>query len=185
MQDTRTLVSDFPVMWTCLLSRFHRPSPRRSSAISLELMIHLVCFLMNSTFSFDPRASTINAMHSRVADKGLNFRHFPARGIFGMFMNEVLLHFHLQLVSLNTSSDLWPTPLRFQFADFLRFHTRVQQGIEVTARRTSRKKFGLFSILHSEFCSVIFKAEVRNCSVGSCSCQSHCKPFTESQPRCT
>ena len=38
--------------------------------------------------------------------------------------------------------------------------TRVQQRIEVIARRTSRKKFGLFSILHSsEFSSVVFKAE--------------------------
>ena len=75
-------------------------------------------------------------MHSRVADKGLNLKHVPARGIFGMFMNEVLLHCHLQLVSLHTISYLWLDSLCFQ------------QGIEVIARRTSR------SILHSsEFCS--------------------------------
>ena len=43
-----------------------------------------------------------------------------------------------------------------------------------------------FSTLHSsEFCSVMFKAEVPHCSVGSCSCQIHCEPFTESRPRCT
>ena len=45
-------VSEFPVMWTCLLSRFHRPSPRRTSASSSDIVIDLVCFLMNA---FDPR----------------------------------------------------------------------------------------------------------------------------------
>ena len=44
-----------------------------------------------------------------------------------MFMNEVFPHFHLQLVTLYTSSDLWLNLLCFQFADFSRFCTRVQQ----------------------------------------------------------
>ena len=35
-----------------LQSRFHGPSPRRTSAISLELVSHLVGFLMNSALSF-------------------------------------------------------------------------------------------------------------------------------------
>ena len=35
-----------------------------------------------------------------------------------MFMNEVLLHFHLQLASLYTSSDLWLNSLCFQLVDF-------------------------------------------------------------------
>ena len=46
--------SGFPVIWTCLHSRFHQPSLRRTSAISLELVSHLVCFLMNSSLLFDP-----------------------------------------------------------------------------------------------------------------------------------
>ena len=47
--------SDFPVTWTCLRSCFHRPSPRRHQH-SLELVSHLVCFLMNSSLSFGLRA---------------------------------------------------------------------------------------------------------------------------------
>ena len=134
---------------------------------------HELCFVFQSSSSQTPAAHwTIDAVHSRIIDERLNFKHLPRAGIFGMFMNKVFLHCHLQLVSLYTSSHLWLDSL----ADFLWFHTRVQQGIEVIARRTSRKKFRLFSILHSsEFCSVIFKAEVPHCSVGCCSCQIHCK----------
>ena len=44
-----------------------------------------------------------------------------------MFMNEVFSHFHLQLVTLYTSSDLWLNFLCFQFADFSRFCTLAQQ----------------------------------------------------------
>ena len=149
-------------------------------------------FLMNSVLSFDPRAfqipathRTIDVVHSRVIDERLNLRHFPARGILGMFMEKVFLHFHLQLVTLYTSSDLWLNFLCFQFADFSRCRTtRVQQRRKLISRWTSCKKFRLLSILHSsEFCSVIFKAEVPHRSVGSCSCQIHCEPFTKSKPR--
>ena len=63
--------------------------------------------------------------------------------------------------SLYTSSDLWLNFLCFQFADFSRFCTRVQQRRKLITWRTSHKKFRLFSILHSsEFCFVIFKTEV-------------------------
>ena len=46
--DTRysDTASDFSVMWTRLRSCFHRPSPRGRSALSLERVSHLVCFLM-------------------------------------------------------------------------------------------------------------------------------------------
>ena len=143
---------------------------------------------MNSFFVFrsssiQTRAThrTINAVHSWVADKGLNLKHFPTRGIFGLFMDKVFLHFHLQFVSLYTSSDLWLSSLRSQFADFLWICTRAQQGREVITRWTSCKKFRLLQILHSsEFCSVIFKAEVPHRSVGSCSCQIQFETFTKS-----
>ena len=151
------------------------------------LLPHEFSFVIRSSSLQTPATHrTINAMHSRVADKGLNLRHFPARGILGMFTDKMLLHFHPKFVSLYASSDLWLKNLLSQFADFLWFHTRVQQRQEVITRWPSHKKFELLSILHSsEFRSVIFKAEVPHCSVGSCSCQIHCEPFTESQPRCT
>ena len=45
-----------------------------------------------------------------------------------MLMNEVFSHFHLQLVTLYTSSDLWLNFLCLQFADFSRCRTtRAQQ----------------------------------------------------------
>ena len=84
------------------------------------LLPHELYFVIRSSNLQTPATHrTINAMHSWVADKGLNLGHFPARGILGMFMNEVLLQFHLQLVSLYTSSDLWLSSLCFQPADFL------------------------------------------------------------------
>ena len=83
------------------------------------------------------------------------------------------------------SHDPWSNFLCFQFADFS-CSTRVQQRRKVVTWRTSRKKFGMLSILHSsEFCPVISKGEVPHCSVGSCSRHIHCEPFTESQPRRT
>ena len=89
------------------------------------LLPHELHFVMRfSSLQTPATHRTVNAMHSRVADKGLNLKDFPARGILGMLMNEVLLHFHLQLVSLYTSSDLWPNSLCFQLADFL-FYTHV------------------------------------------------------------
>ena len=63
---------------------------------------------------------TINAMHSRVAGERLNLGDSPSRGILATFMNEVLLHLHLQLVSLYTSSDLWLNSLCSHRADFFR-----------------------------------------------------------------
>ena len=117
------------------------------------------------------------SMLNTVADKGLNIRHFSARGIFGMFMDKVLQ-------SLHTSFDLWLNSLRSQLADLLWICTRAPQRREVIARLTSCKKFRLLSILDSwEFCSVIFKAAVPHHSVGSCSCHIHCEPFTKSKPR--
>ena len=148
---------------------------------------HELCFVFQSSSSQTPATHwTIDGVHSWVIDDGLNLRHLPRNGIFGMLMNEVFLHFHLQLVTLYTSSDLWLYSFRFQFADFSRFCTLAQQRRKLVTWRTSHKEFRLFSILHSsEFCSVIFKTEVPHCSVGSCSCQIHCETFTESQPRRT
>ena len=48
--------SDSPVMRTCLRSCFQRPSPRGTSAVSLELVGHLVSFLTNSPLLFDLQA---------------------------------------------------------------------------------------------------------------------------------
>ena len=50
-------------------------------------------------------------------------------------MNEVLLHFHLQLVGLYTSSDLWLNSLCFELADLQWFCKRVQHGREVVTWR--------------------------------------------------
>ena len=147
------------------------------------LFSHELCFVFRS-LKTPATHRAIDAVHSRVADKGLNLRHFPDCGIFGMFMDKVFLHFHLQFVRLYTSADLWLDSVCFQFADFSWACTRAQQGREVITRWTSCKKFRLLSVLHSsEFCSVIFKAVVPHHSVGSCSCQIHCKPFTNSKPR--
>ena len=173
-------------MRTHLLSRFHRPSPRRTSANFLGtfepscLLSHKLHFGIRSSNLQTPATyRTIDAVLSRVADKGLNLGHFPTRGIRGLFMNKVFWHFHLQLVALYTSSDLWLDFLCFQFADFSRFCTRAQQRRRVVTRWASCKKFRLLSILHSSWlCSVIFKAGVPHCSVGSCSRQVHCEPFT-------
>ena len=53
--DTRysDTASDFSVMWTRLRSCFHRPSPRRTSALYLERLSHLVCFLMKNSLLFE------------------------------------------------------------------------------------------------------------------------------------
>ena len=75
---------------------------------------------------------TINAVHT-VAGKGLNLGPLPARAILGMFMNDMILHLHLQFVGLHTCSDLWLNILCVHRADFFRFHTRVQQGGEVVS----------------------------------------------------
>ena len=143
------------------------------------------CFVFRSSRLQTPATHrTKNAVHSGLADKGLNLRRFTTQGIFGIFMNKVFLHLHLQFVSLYTSSDLRLNSLHSQFDDFLWLHTRAQQRRKVITRWTSYKTFRLLSILQSsEFCSVLFKAEVPHCSVGSCSCHIHCEPCTESQPR--
>ena len=93
---------------------------------------------------------TIDAVHSWVIDEGLNLRHLPRTGNFRMFMNEVFSHFHLQLVTLYTSSGLWLNFLCSQFADFSRFCARVQQRGKLITWRTSHKT--------SEFCPVIFRS---------------------------
>ena len=68
---------------------------------------HELCFVFRSSRSPIPATHwTIDTEHSRVIDERLNFRHLPRTGIFGMFMNKAFLHFHLQLVTLHTSSDL-------------------------------------------------------------------------------
>ena len=71
-------------------------------------------------------------LHTRVADKGFNPKRFPARGILGMFMNDVLQHFHLQLVSLYTRSDLWLNSL------FLQLDFPVNSGTCSTKKRSRR-----------------------------------------------
>ena len=83
MQDTQILVSDFPDMWTNLLSRFRRHlheyfsnffgtrDPSRS--LSQEL-----CFVFQFSSSQTPATHrTIDAVHSWVIDEGLNLKHFP------------------------------------------------------------------------------------------------------------
>ena len=70
---------------------------------------------------------SVNVVHSRVAGKGWNLGRSPARGFLAMFMDEVLLHLHLQLVSLHKCSDLWLSFLCLQRADFFKFHTCAQQ----------------------------------------------------------
>ena len=122
---------------------------------------HELCFVFRSSSSQTPATHrTIDAVHSWVIDEGLNLRHLPRTRILGMFMNEVFLHCHLQLVGLYTSSDLWLNSLCFQLAD-VSCCTRAPQRRKLVTWRTSHKKFRLFSILHpSEFCSVIFKTEV-------------------------
>ena len=76
---------------------------------------------MNS--AFDLRAFRLErhigqSMLFILGSLGIEPQAFPARGIAEMIMNEVLLHFHLQLVALYTRSDLWLNFLCFQFADF-------------------------------------------------------------------
>ena len=89
---------------------------------------HELCFVFQSSSSQTPATHrTIDAVHSVVIDEGLNLRHLPRTGNFGMFMNKVFSHFHLQLVTLYTSSDMWLNCLCSQFAGFSRFCTRVQQ----------------------------------------------------------
>ena len=60
------------------------------------LWIHLVRFLMNAVLFFKSSSSqtpathwTIDAVHFWVIDEGLNLRHLPRTGNFGMFMMEV------------------------------------------------------------------------------------------------
>ena len=137
-------------MRTCPRSCFHRPSPRGTSAMSSECENHLVCFLMNSCSLLDLRQRHVGptklCTYFRVAGEELNLEHSPARGIIGMFMNKMLLHLHLQLVSLHTRSDLWLNPLCSHRADFFRFLKRAQQGREIvswqaSARRSDRSRF--------------------------------------------
>ena len=79
---------------------------------------HELCFVFQSSSSQTPATHrTIDAVHSWVIDEGLNLRHLPRTRNFGMFMNEVFSHFHLQLVTLYTSSDPWHNFLCFQLAD--------------------------------------------------------------------
>ena len=95
MQDTRTL---FPFISTISTWNFSNFLGTCEPSCLLHHEFHFV--IRSSSLQTPATHRTINAMHSRVADKGLNLRYFPARGIFRMFMNEVLLHCHLQLVSL-------------------------------------------------------------------------------------
>ena len=124
-----------------------------------------LCF-RSSSLQTPATHRTIDAVHSRVIDEGLNLRHLPARGIHGMFMNEVFLHFHLQLVTLHTSSDLWLNFLCFLFADFSWFCTRSQQRRKVVTWRTSRKKLGC-----SRFCTH------RSSALSSSRLRSHVVPL--------
>ena len=113
-----------------------------SRSLSYEL-----CFVSQISSSQTPSTHpTIDVVLSWVIDEGLNLRHRPRTGNFRMFMNEVFSHFHLQLVTLCTSSDLWPNFLCSQFADFSRFYARVQQRGKLFTWRASHKKFRLFSI---------------------------------------
>ena len=69
---------------------------------------HELCFVFQSSSSQTPATHrTIDAVHSWIIDEGLNLRHLPRNGNFGIFMIQVFSHFHLQLVTLYTSSDLW------------------------------------------------------------------------------
>ena len=42
----------------------------------------------------------MNAVLSQVAGNRLTLGHSPARGLLGMFMDEILLHLHLHLEKL-------------------------------------------------------------------------------------
>ena len=88
----KSLVAFPSTIFTKYFSNFLRTrDPSRS-------LSHELCFVIRSSSSQTAATHwTINAVHSRVTDKELNLRHLPAHGILGMFMNEVLLHFDLQL----------------------------------------------------------------------------------------
>ena len=65
-------------------------------------------FIYTSTLHAPDMYRTNNAVHSRSLRKdSLNLGHSPAQGILGMFLNEMLLHLHLQLLTFHTYSDLW------------------------------------------------------------------------------
>ena len=124
MQDTQILSLVFSTKY------FSNFLGTRDPSCSLS---HELCFDFRSSSSQTPATHwTIDAVHSRVIDERLNFRHLPRTRILGMFMNEVFLHFHLQFVALCTSSDLWLNFLCFQFAEFS-CCTRVQQRRKLVA----------------------------------------------------
>ena len=141
-QDARTLPLAF---LSCGRVGDHvsiRPFPRGTSAILLELVSHPVCFLFFSV-ACSSSLWTINAVFSRVAGKRLNLRHFP----------EMLLHLHLQLVSLHACSNLWH--------NFSAFIVLISSGFTHVSTRTGTHHLaglGLLSMLQSsKFCYVVPK----------------------------
>ena len=79
-----------------------------------------LCVVWSSSLHAPATSRTNNAVHSRVAGEGLNLGHAPARGILATFLDEMLLHLHLQLVSLHTSFDLWLNSPCSHRADFFK-----------------------------------------------------------------
>ena len=68
--------SGFPAMWTRTRSRFHRQSSFRTSTIFLELLSHLVYFLINSSVvgssSLHATHWDVKVVHARGTGKALN-----------------------------------------------------------------------------------------------------------------
>ena len=97
MQNTRTLPW---TCWSCGRVCDYSSIGHLDTKQLLELVIHLVCFFMNSSVFSDPRA----LMSSRIAGTGVNLSQHPIHGIVGIFLSQMLLHFHQQLVNLHTCS---------------------------------------------------------------------------------
>ena len=94
-------VSGFPVMRTCLRSCFQRPSPRRTSAISLELVSHLVPFLSNS-FIAVRSSSTSDTSYQRSCTLTGRWRGLQPRAIFSS-RNSWMKCFCISICNLHTS----------------------------------------------------------------------------------
>ena len=148
-------------------------------------VIHLVRFLMNSVLSFESlgclklqRHIGPSLLYTRVIDERLNFRHLQACGILGMYLNKVFFAF----------------PSASCGSIFSVFNLLISRGSARVVNKEEKSSLGGLPArslgcsrfcISSQFCSVVFKAEVPHRSVGSRSRQIHCETFTESQPRRT
>ena len=148
------------------------------------LLPHELYFVTRSSSLQTPATHrTINAVHFRVADKGLKLRHLESLGCSRtkcFCISICNLKAFTQVLICGSILSVLNLLISRGSAHVFNIEEKSSLG------GTSREKFGMLSILHtSEFRPVIFEAEVPCCSIGSCSRQIHCKPFTESQPRRT